>query len=127
MARAALLEIFYDHGLQIPGGLPGSPDQDGDRFVEIWNLVFMQHEQENNVIVRDLPRPSIDTGMGLEPISTVLQGIHNIFDTTTCASSSPPRPRTGAPAEGERLASHRVIADHLRASGFLVADGAAGQ
>ena len=108
----------------IPGGPPGSPDEDGDRFVEIWNLVFMQYEQENNEIVRDLPRPSIDTGMGLERISTVLQGVHNIFDTTTLrelvAASAE---LTGAPAEGERLASHRVIADHLRASGFLVADG----
>jgi alanyl-tRNA synthetase len=117
-------EIFYDHGPEIPGGPPGSPDQDGDRFVEIWNLVFMQCEQENNVIVRDLPRPSIDTGMGLERISTVLQGVHNIFDTTTLrelvAASAE---LTGAPAEGERLASHRVIADHLRSTSFLVADG----
>lgn len=117
-------EIFYDHGEQIPGGPPGSPDEDGDRFVEIWNLVFMQYEQENDEIVRDLPRPSIDTGMGLERVSTVLQGVHNVFDTTTLhelvAASAE---LTGASAEGERLASHRVIADHLRSTAFLVADG----
>jgi alanyl-tRNA synthetase len=117
-------EIFYDFGPEIPGGPPGSPDEDGDRFVEVWNLVFMQCEQEDNVIVRDLPRQSIDTGMGLERISTVLQGVHNLFDTSilrelVAASAE----LTGAPAEGERLASHRVIADHLRSSAFLMADG----
>ena len=117
-------EIFYDHGPEIPGGPPGSPDEDGDRFVEVWNLVFMQYEQEDNEIVRDLPRPSIDTGMGLERISTVLQGVHNVFDTTTLreivgASAE----LTGVVAEGERLASHRVIADHLRSSAFLISDG----
>jgi alanyl-tRNA synthetase len=114
-------EIFYDHGESIPGGPPGSPDEDGDRFVEIWNLVFMQYEQENNELVRDLPRPSIDTGMGLERVSTVLQGVHNVFDTTTLrelirASSE----LTGTDAAS---ASHRVIADHLRSTSFLVADG----
>jgi len=114
-------EIFYDHGEGIPGGPPGSPDEDGDRFVEIWNLVFMQYEQEANEIVRDLPRPSIDTGMGLERISTVLQGVHNVFDTTTLrelieASAA----LTGTDAAS---ASHRVIADHLRSTSFLVADG----
>jgi alanyl-tRNA synthetase len=117
-------EIFFDHGEAIPGGPPGSPDEDGDRFVEIWNLVFMQYEQENNEIVRDLPRPSIDTGMGLERISTVLQGVHNVFDINTfkelIAASSE---LTETKAEGDRLASHRVIADHLRAAGFLIADG----
>ena len=114
-------EIFYDHGEGIPGGPPGSPDEDGDRFVEIWNLVFMQYEQEANEIARDLPRPSIDTGMGLERISTVLQGVHNVFDTTTLrelieASAA----LTGTDAAS---ASHRVIADHLRSTSFLVADG----
>ncbi|MDB5691769.1 MAG: alaS, partial [Alphaproteobacteria bacterium] len=117
-------EIFYDHGDHIPGGPPGSPDEDGDRFTEIWNLVFMQYEQEDNKIVRDLPRPSIDTGMGLERIAAVLQGVHDNYDTDTfkaliAASSELTRTR----AEGERKASHRVIADHLRASGFLIADG----
>jgi len=117
-------EIFYDHGDHIAGGPPGSPDEDGDRFVEIWNLVFMQHEQEDNEIVRDLPRPSIDTGMGLERVSAVMQGVHDNYDTDTfkalIAASSE---LTHTTAEGERKASHRVIADHLRASGFLVADG----
>ncbi|HEX8654518.1 MAG TPA: alanine--tRNA ligase [Allosphingosinicella sp.] len=117
-------EIFYDHGEHIAGGPPGSPDEDGDRFTEIWNLVFMQYEQEDNEIVRDLPRPSIDTGMGLERIAAVLQGVHDNYDTDTfkaliAASEELTRTR----AEGERKASHRVIADHLRASGFLVADG----
>jgi alanyl-tRNA synthetase len=117
-------EIFYDHGDHIPGGPPGSPDEDGDRFTEIWNLVFMQYEQEANEIVRELPRPSIDTGMGLERVAAVLQGVHDNYDTDTfkaliAASEELTRTR----AEGERKASHRVIADHLRASGFLVADG----
>src|ERR1700712_5329964 len=76
-------EIFFDHGPSIAGGPPGSPDEDGDRFVEIWNLVFMQYEQEDNEVVRELPNKSIDTGMGLERISTVLQGVHNIFEIDT--------------------------------------------
>jgi alanyl-tRNA synthetase len=117
-------EIFFDHGDHIPGGPPGSPDEDGDRFVEIWNLVFMQYEQEANEIVRDLPRPSIDTGMGLERVAAVLQGVHENYDTDTfralIAASSE---LTRTDAEGQRKASHRVIADHLRASGFLIADG----
>jgi alanyl-tRNA synthetase len=117
-------EIFFDHGDHIPGGPPGSPDEDGDRFVEIWNNVFMQYEQEDNEIVRDLPRPSIDTGMGLERIAAVLQGVHDNYDTDTfkaliTASGEFTKTETG----GERQASHRVIADHLRASGFLIADG----
>ena len=117
-------EIFYDHGEHIPGGPPGSPDEDGDRFVEIWNLVFMQYEQEDNQIVRDLPRPSIDTGMGLERVAAVLQGVHENYETDTfralIAASSE---LTRTEASGERQASHRVIADHLRAAGFLIADG----
>ena len=117
-------EIFYDHGAHIPGGPPGSPDEDGDRFVEIWNLVFMQYEQEANEIVGELPKKSIDTGMGLERIAAVLQGVHDNYDTDTfkaliAASTS----LTGTDAEGPHKASHRVIADHLRSSGFLVADG----
>jgi alanyl-tRNA synthetase len=117
-------EIFFDHGESIPGGPPGSPDEDGDRFVEVWNLVFMQHLQENDVIVSDLPKPSIDTGMGLERIAAVLQGTTDNYETDTFkalihASEELTRTR----AEGEQKASHRVIADHLRASGFLVADG----
>ena len=117
-------EIFYDHGDHIAGGPPGSPEEDGDRFVEVWNLVFMQHLQENDVIVADLPRPSIDTGMGLERIAAVLQGTTDNYETDTFkalihASEELTRTR----AEGDSQASHRVIADHLRASGFLVADG----
>jgi alanyl-tRNA synthetase len=117
-------EIFYDHGDHIPGGPPGSADEDGDRFVEIWNLVFMQFLQENDEIVADLPKPSIDTGMGLERIAAVMQGVPDNYDTDTFkalihASEELTRTR----AEGDNQASHRVIADHLRASGFLVADG----
>ena len=117
-------EIFYDHGEHIPGGPPGSPDEDGDRFVEIWNLVFMQYEQEANEITGELPRPSIDTGMGLERIAAVLQGVHDNYDTDTfkalIASSGE---LTHTTTTGDNQASHRVIADHLRTSGFLVADG----
>ncbi|MFC7537622.1 alanine--tRNA ligase [Sphingomonas sp. GCM10030256] len=117
-------EIFYDHGDHIPGGPPGSADEDGDRFVEIWNLVFMQHLQENDVIVSDLPKPSIDTGMGLERIAAVMQGVHDNYDTDTFkALIHASEELTGTRAEGESQASHRVIADHLRTSGFLVADG----
>ncbi|HEX8574164.1 MAG TPA: alanine--tRNA ligase [Allosphingosinicella sp.] len=108
----------------LPGGPPGSPDEDGDRFVEIWNLVFMQYEQEDNEIVRDLPSPSIDTGMGLERIAAVLQGVHDNYDTDTFkALISASCELTRTDSAGERKASHRVIADHLRASGFLIADG----
>jgi alanyl-tRNA synthetase len=117
-------EIFFDHGEHIPGGPPGSPDEDGDRFVEVWNLVFMQHLQENDVIVADLPRPSIDTGMGLERIAAVLQGTTDNYETDTFrALIHASEELTRTKAEGESQASHRVIADHLRASGFLVADG----
>jgi alanyl-tRNA synthetase len=117
-------EIFYDHGDHIPGGPPGSPDEDGDRFVEIWNLVFMQHMQENDVIVGDLPRPSIDTGMGLERVAAVLQGVHDNYDTDTFrALIAASCELTRTKAEGPARASHRVIADHLRSAGFLIADG----
>ena len=117
-------EIFYDHGPEIPGGPPGSPDADGDRFVEIWNLVFMQYEQVTPDERINLPRPSIDTGMGLERIAAVLQGVHDNYDTDTfkalvAASGEFSKTET----TGDQRASHRVIADHLRASGFLVADG----
>jgi alanyl-tRNA synthetase len=117
-------EIFYDHGDHIAGGPPGSPGEDGDRFVEIWNLVFMQFTQEDNAIVGDLPRPSIDTGMGLERVAAVLQGVTDNYDTDTfraLIAASTELTHTGA--EGANKASHRVIADHLRAAGFLVADG----
>ncbi|KQT32254.1 alanine--tRNA ligase [Sphingomonas sp. Leaf412] len=117
-------EIFYDHGDHIPGGPPGSPDEDGDRFVEIWNLVFMQHVQEADAIVGDLPRPSIDTGMGLERIAAVMQGVTDNYDTDTFkALIAASGALTHTATTGETQASHRVIADHLRTSGFLVADG----
>jgi len=117
-------EIFFDHGDHIPGGPPGSPDEDGDRFVEIWNLVFMQFEQEANEIVGNLPKPSIDTGMGLERVAAVLQGVHDNYDTDTFkALIAASEALTHTKAVGEQMASHRVIADHLRSSGFLVADG----
>jgi len=117
-------EIFYDHGDHIPGGPPGSPDEDGDRFVEIWNLVFMQFVQEADQIVGDLPKPSIDTGMGLERIAAVLQGVHDNYDTDTFkALIAASGELTKSAIDGANQASHRVIADHLRASGFLVADG----
>ena len=117
-------EIFYDHGDHIPGGPPGSPDEDGDRFVEIWNLVFMQYEQVGGEIVSDLPKPSIDTGMGLERIAAVMQGVHDNYDTDTFkALIAASEALTKTRAEGDQKASHRVIADHLRAAGFLVADG----
>jgi alanyl-tRNA synthetase len=117
-------EIFFDHGDHIPGGPPGSPDEDGDRFVEIWNLVFMQYEQEANEIVGNLPKPSIDTGMGLERVAAVLQGVHDNYDTDTFkALIAASEALTHTRAVGDQQASHRVIADHLRSSGFLVADG----
>ena len=117
-------EIFYDHGDHIPGGPPGSPDEDGDRFVEIWNLVFMQYEQEANEINGELPKPSIDTGMGLERVAAVLQGVHDNYDTDTFrALIAASGALTHTVTTGDNQASHRVIADHLRTSGFLVADG----
>ena len=117
-------EIFYDHGEHIPGGPPGSPDEDGDRFIEIWNLVFMQFEQSADGTRTPLPKPSIDTGMGLERISAVMQGVHDNYDIDTFkALIAASEGLTGVPAQGDRRASHRVIADHLRSSGFLMADG----
>lgn len=117
-------EIFYDHGAHIQGGPPGSPDEDGDRFIEIWNLVFMQFEQFADGSRQPLPRPSIDTGMGLERISAVLQGVHSnyeidLFQKLLTASGN----LTSTDPNGPKAASHRVIADHLRSSAFLIADG----
>jgi alanyl-tRNA synthetase len=117
-------EIFFDHGEHIPGGPPGSPDEDGDRFIEIWNLVFMQFEQLTPEERVSLPKPSIDTGMGLERIAATLQGSHDnysidllrsIIEASADATSTDP--------DGDHSVSHRVIADHLRASSFLIADG----
>jgi alanyl-tRNA synthetase len=117
-------EIFYDHGPDIPGGPPGSPDEDGDRFIEIWNLVFMQFEQLPGGERVGLPRPSIDTGMGLERIAAVMQGKHDNYDidlfrALILASAE----ASGVAPDGPHSVSHRVIADHLRASSFLIADG----
>jgi alanyl-tRNA synthetase len=115
-------EIFYDHGPHIPGGPPGSPDADGDRFIEIWNLVFMQFEQLPGGKRENLPKPSIDTGMGLERIAAVLQGTHDNYAIDLFAALiGAIADLTGVDADGR--ASHRVIADHLRASAFLIADG----
>ena len=117
-------EIFYDHGDHIWGGPPGSPEEDGDRFIEIWNLVFMQFDQQADGERLPLPRPSIDTGMGLERLAAVMQGQHDNYEIDTfraliAASES----LTGVKAEGGSQASHRVIADHLRSTSFLLADG----
>ena len=117
-------EIFYDHGDKIQGGPPGSADADGDRFIEIWNLVFMQFEQVSKTERLNLPRPSIDTGMGLERIAAVLQGTHDNYETDLFrALITAIVERTGVAATGKNKASNRVIADHLRASSFLIADG----
>ena len=114
-------EIFYDHGAHIPGGPPGSPNEDGDRFIEIWNLVFMQYNQQDKDTRVALPKPSIDTGMGLERVAAVLQGVHDNYDIDlfkTLIHSS----KDFSKNNGHEV-SHRVIADHLRSSGFLIADG----
>jgi len=117
-------EIFYDHGESIPGGPPGSPDEDGDRFIEIWNLVFMQFEQHGDGTRTDLPRPSIDTGMGLERIAAVLQGKHDNYDIDLMrALIEASAEASNVDPDGDHAVSHRVIADHLRASSFLIADG----
>src|SRR5258708_155652 len=117
-------EIFYDHGDHIPGGPPGSPEADGDRFIEIWNLVFMQYEQLAGGQRVDLPKPSIDTGMGLERISAVLQGTHDNYATDMMrALIRAVADASGVDPDGPQKVSHRVIADHLRASAFLIADG----
>src|ERR1700744_3698423 len=117
-------EIFYDHGPSIPGGPPGSPDENGDRFIEIWNLVFMQYEEGPPGTRVPLPRPSIDTGMGLERFAAILQGKHDNYDTDTfraliLASAE----LTAQEPDGPFKTSHRVVADHLRATSFLIADG----
>jgi alanyl-tRNA synthetase len=117
-------EIFFDHGEGIPGGPPGSPGEDGDRFIEIWNLVFMQFEQLSKDERVALPKPSIDTGMGLERIAAVLQGKHNNYDIDLFrALIEAVAHETGVDPDGPQGASHKVIADHLRATSFLIADG----
>ncbi len=116
-------EIFWDHGDKIWGGPPGSKDEDGDRFVEIWNLVFMQFEQRPGELV-PLPKPSVDTGMGLERIATVLQGVHDNYDIDLMrALVVAAADATSTDPDGPQKVSHRVIADHLRSTSFLIADG----
>jgi alanyl-tRNA synthetase len=117
-------EIFYDHGEHIWGGPPGSPEEDGDRWIEIWNLVFMQHEQHGDGSRTGLPRPSIDTGMGLERIAAVMQGVHDNYDIDLFkALIGAAANATGADINGEGNRSLRVIADHLRSMSFLIAEG----
>jgi alanyl-tRNA synthetase len=117
-------EIFYDQGDKLVGGPPGSPDEDGDRFLEFWNLVFMQFEQVDEKTRIDLPRPSIDTGMGLERITAILQGVTSNYDIDLFrALIQASAEASGVAADGPHAVSHRVIADHLRAAAFLIADG----
>ena len=115
-------EIFYDHGAEIPGGPPGTPDADGDRYVEIWNLVFMQYNRDSAGTLHPLPRPSVDTGMGLERISAVMQQVHSNYEIDLFQDLI----RAAAQATGAAdLSSNslKVIADHIRACSFLIADG----
>jgi len=117
-------EIFYDHGDHIPGGLPGTPEQDGDRYIEIWNMVFMQYEQIDKNTRIELPKKSIDTGMGLERMSAVLQNVHDNYDIDLFKQIiKASEELTSIKSEGEARFSHRVIADHLRSASFLIADG----
>jgi alanyl-tRNA synthetase len=115
-------EIFYDHGAEIPGGPPGSPDEDGDRYVEIWNLVFMQYDRSADGVLTPLPKPSVDTGMGLERVAAVMQGVHSNYDTDLFKALI----KAAAAVTGSddlTSSSLRVIADHIRASTFLIVDG----
>jgi alanyl-tRNA synthetase len=115
-------EIFYDHGAEIPGGPPGTPDEDGDRYVEIWNLVFMQYDRSSDGVLVPLPKPSVDTGMGLERVAAVMQGVHSNYDIDLFKSLI----RAAADvtgAEDLESSSLRVIADHIRACTFLIIDG----
>jgi alanyl-tRNA synthetase len=116
-------EIFFDHGADIPGGLPGTPEEDGDRYIEIWNLVFMQYEQLENGDRINLPNPCIDTGMGLERIAAVLQHVHNNYETDLFANIIAASQALTKNDDSAHLVSHRVIADHLRSIAFLLADG----
>src|SRR6266403_2428511 len=115
-------EIFYDHGAEIPGGPPGSPDEDGDRYVEIWNLVFMQYDRSSDGVMVPLPKPSVDTGMGLERVAAVMQGVHSNYDIDLFRSLI----RSAAEVTGTQdleSSSLRVIVDHIRACTFLIVDG----
>ncbi|ACT57961.1 alanine--tRNA ligase [Hirschia baltica] len=117
-------EIFYDHGPDVWGGPPGSPEEDGDRFIEIWNLVFMQFDQSKDGSRVSLPKPSIDTGMGLERIAAVLQGVHNNYEIDLFQNLIAAEEDVYGLKQSEKtLGSLRVISDHLRSSAFLIADG----
>lgn len=116
-------EIFYDHGAHIEGGLPGTPEEEGDRFVEIWNLVFMQYNQQDDGARVDLPNPSIDTGAGLERLAAVLQGTSNNYEIDLFKHLINESIELTNASDAEQLTSHRIIADHLRSSSFLIADG----
>ena len=115
-------EIFYDHGAEIPGGPPGSPDEDGDRFIEIWNLVFMQFNRDESGVLTPLPKPSIDTGMGMERLAAVLQHVHSNYEIDLFQNLIRAAAReTGATDLNNN--SLKVIADHIRAASFLIVDG----
>jgi alanyl-tRNA synthetase len=115
-------EIFYDHGAEIPGGPPGSPDEDGDRYVEIWNLVFMQYERSSDGVLTPLPKPSVDTGMGLERVAAVMQGVHSNYDIDLFKSLIKSAAEVTDTQDLES-SSLKVIADHIRACTFLIVDG----
>ncbi len=115
-------EIFYDHGPEIPGGPPGSPDEDGDRYIEIWNLVFMQYDRDANGVLNPIPKPSVDTGMGLERMAAVMQGVHNNYDIDLFRTLID-AVRELAPGPDPEITSLRVIADHIRSCAFLIMDG----
>ena len=117
-------EIFYDHGNTVEGGPPGSKNEDGDRFIEIWNLVFMQYEQISNNERINMPKPSIDTGMGLERISALLQNTHNNYETDMMKNLvNASALLTSTDQNTDNIISHRVVADHLRSMSFLIAEG----
>jgi alanyl-tRNA synthetase len=115
-------EVFYDHGSHIPGGLPGTPDEDGDRYIEIWNIVFMQFNRDEAGVMHPLPKPSVDTGMGLERISAVMQGVHSNYEIDLFQSLIQAAARETSAADMESP-SLKVLADHIRACSFLIADG----
>ena len=116
-------EIFYDHGEDVPGGPPGTPEEDGDRYVEIWNLVFMQYNRDSDGNLNPLPKPSVDTGMGLERMAAVLQGVHSNYEIDLFDHLIADAARVLGVKASKENKSLRVIADHIRASSFLIIDG----
>ena len=115
-------EIFYDHGAEVPGGPPGTPEEEGDRYIEIWNLVFMQYNRDKSGHLSDLPHPSVDTGMGMERLAAILQGVHNNYEIDLFQSIIKVIAKMAATDDLENK-SLRVIADHIRACSFLIVDG----